>query len=361
MTSVLITTDAVGGVWSYSIALAVGLSAVNIGTTLAVLGPSPTASRLAQVEAIPGCRLVDTSLPLDWLARDRAALDQTAKALADLARQVGVVSAHLHAPCLAACDWPVSVVAVAHSCMATWWDAVRGGAMPADFTWRAQATREGLVRADRVIAPSAAFAADLARVYRLDRQIEVVLNGLPAVPPTDVPRGSIVLTAGRLWDEGKNIDTLDQAAGLMRAPVHAAGPLAAPDGSACRLRHATALGTLDAAALHDAMSRAAIFAAPSCYEPFGLAVLEAAQTGAPLVLADIPTFRELWDGAALFIPPRDPAAWAHTLEGLVQDQARRAALGEAARRLAGRYTQDRMVTATAALHAGLGAVGRRAA
>ena len=37
------------------------------------------------------------------------------------------------------------------------------------------------------------------------------------------------------------------------------------------------------------------------YEPFGLAVLEAAQAGCALVLSDIPTFRELWDGAALFV------------------------------------------------------------
>ena len=40
------------------------------------------------------------------------------------------------------------------------------------------------------------------------------------------------------------------------------------------------------------------------YEPFGLAVLEAAQAGMRLVLSDIPSFRELWDGAATFVASR---------------------------------------------------------
>ena len=51
------------------------------------------------------------------------------------------------------------------------------------------------------------------------------------------------------------------------------------------------------------MARTAVFVSPALYEPFGLAVLEAAQAGCALVLSDIPTFRELWDGVALFVAP----------------------------------------------------------
>ena len=51
-------------------------------------------------------------------------------------------------------------------------------------------------------------------------------------------------------------------------------------------------------------ARCPIFVSAARYEPFGLAVLEAAQAGCALVLSDIPTFRELWDGAALFVPRR---------------------------------------------------------
>ena len=55
----------------------------------------------------------------------------------------------------------------------------------------------------------------------------------------------------------------------------------------------------------DWFSRATVYAAPSLYEPFGLAPLQAALHGCALVLSDIGSFRELWDGCAEFVPPGD--------------------------------------------------------
>ena len=348
---VLITTDAVGGVWSYSLALAAGLAAAGQHCTLAVVGPAAQPHQTQAVAATPGCRLVETGLPLDWLAPDRATLDRTAEALAGLAARSGVTTAHLHAPCLATVRWPVPVVATAHSCMATWWDAVRGGLRPAHFAWHDAATLEGCERAAHLIAPSRAFADDLRRTYALTRPVAVIHNGLQAVPPGGTARQEFILAAGRLWDEGKNIAVLDQAAAHLDTPIRVAGPLASPDGAAFTGTRVVALGNLPAPSLAATMARAAIFATPSLYEPFGLCVLEAAQTGAPLVLSDIPTFRELWDGAALFVPPRDAKSWAATLRRLMADPDARTALGQAARGRAAAYTQAAMVDATAALHA----------
>src|SRR3546814_15067984 len=62
--------------------------------------------------------------------------------------------------------------------------------------------------------------------------------------------------------------------------------------------------------------RAGIFVSPSLYEPFGLAVLEAAMSGCALLLSDIPTFRELWDGAAVFTPAGDSDALADRLQAM---------------------------------------------
>ena len=62
------------------------------------------------------------------------------------------------------------------------------------------------------------------------------------------------------------------------------------------------------------LARQPIFVSTALYEPFGLAVLEAAQAGCALVLSDIPTFRELWDGAARFVPARDDGALACAIE-----------------------------------------------
>jgi glycosyltransferase involved in cell wall biosynthesis len=79
------------------------------------------------------------------------------------------------------------------------------------------------------------------------------------------------------------------------------------------------------------MRRAAIFAGPSRYEPFGLAVVEAAASGAALVLSDIPTFRELWDGAALFVGTDNVAGWSLAFATLAADADLRHGLGSEAR------------------------------
>ena len=71
-------------------------------------------------------------------------------------------------------------------------------------------------------------------------------------------------------------------------------------------------------------------------------MLEAAQAARPLVLSDIPTFRELWDHAAVFVPPGDAEALAIALQGLIDDPAQRRALGAAAEARARRYTVEAM-------------------
>jgi glycosyltransferase involved in cell wall biosynthesis len=97
------------------------------------------------------------------------------------------------------------------------------------------------------------------------------------------------------------------------------------------------------------------------YEPFGLAVLEAAQAGCALVVSDIPSFRELWEGAALFVAPDADAALAAAVDSLITDPALRDSLAEAARERARRYSADRMVEGTAAVYRDtLGQSARRA-
>jgi glycosyltransferase involved in cell wall biosynthesis len=85
------------------------------------------------------------------------------------------------------------------------------------------------------------------------------------------------------------------------------------------------------------MQNAAIFVSPARYEPFGLSVLEAATVGCALVLSDIPTFRELWDGAALFVDLNDDHALHDALATLCHDDSERARLQVAARERSQRY------------------------
>ena len=156
------------------------------------------------------------------------------------------------------------------------------------------------------------------------------------------PRARQVFTAGRLWDEGKNLAVLDAAAALLDAPCFAAGPLKGPNGAAIALAHARPLGILAPDHVGEWLARSPVFASLARYEPFGLAVLEAAQAGCALVLSDIPTFRELWDGAAVFVPANDPTAAAAALDALLAAPERTAELGAAARAASARYTVEAM-------------------
>jgi glycosyltransferase involved in cell wall biosynthesis len=356
---ILLTADAVGGVWQYATDLARALRGLGVEVVLAVLGPSPSA---AQRAAAGGCRLIDTGLALDWLAGSPAEVRAAGAALAELARRENVDLVQLNAPALAAAGgFSVPVVAVAHSCLATWWEAVVGGDLPDDFRWRAELHGHGLREADLVVTPTAAFAEATRRAYGLDRGPSVVHNGraplaLPKVAPHD-----FAFTAGRLWDKGKNVRTLDEAAARLAIPLYAAGPTTGPKGDGIVLEHASALGNLDEAELGRHLAARPVFVSAALYEPFGLAVLEAAAAGCPLVLSDIPSFRELWDGAALFVEPRDAAGFSDSIGRLGGDPLARADWGNKARARSARYTPEAMAAGMLAAYRAVLAGQARAA
>jgi glycosyltransferase involved in cell wall biosynthesis len=339
---VLMTTDAVGGVWTYALDLARGLAAADVAVTLAAFGPPADADQLAEAEAIDGLDLIETGMPLDWLARERAEILEGGAVVRGLARAMGADLIHLNSPALAALGgFPVPVVGACHSCVATWWSAVREGPLPDDFRWRTQALWQGMLACNALVAPTRAFAAATARAYEVPVPF-VVHNGRRAAAPAAQVREPMAFTSGRLWDAGKNIATLDAAAARLSAPLVAAGPLTGPNGERVSLAHAQALGRLSAAEVAAWLARAPVFASAALYEPFGLGVLEAAQAGCALVLSDIPTFRELWDGAAVFAPARDAEALAAAIGRLLADPAETVRLGAQARARAGRHSLDAM-------------------
>jgi len=345
----LMTADAVGGVWTYAMDLAEGLAAFGWETTLAVLGPRPGAQQRSQAAAIAGLRLVEQGWLLDWADGGLEAAAATADTLAALATEHGVDLVQLNSPVLAADGrFGVPVIGVAHSCPASWWQAAGQGPIPPAMAAHARALHAGYRGCDLVIAPSASFAAVTADLYGIAPPI-VVHNGR-AAPAIAAPRtGTAVLAAGRLWDRGKGMDILDRAAPISGGPVFVAGSRIGPEGDIASFRHIHRLGALPPGLMAHAMATAGIFVAPSRYEPFGLAVLEAAQHGCALVLSDIPSFRELWSGAALFVAPDDHRALAAAIAQLRLDAHLRQGMAEAARDQAGRYTRLAMARTMAGI------------
>jgi glycosyltransferase involved in cell wall biosynthesis len=171
----------------------------------------------------------------------------------------------------------------------------------------------------------------------------------------------VVFTSGRLWDEGKNLAVLDAAAAHAGVPLFAAGPVEGPRGERAVLSHAHALGRLSADDVAQWLSCAPVYATSALYEPFGLGVLEAAQAGCALVLADIPTFRELWADAAVFADPRRPGDFAAALAALLGDELERQRLSDAARARAAVFTLEAMTAGMLDIYRRLRAGPRREA
>jgi glycosyltransferase involved in cell wall biosynthesis len=359
---VFMTTDAVGGVWTYALELLRGLADAGIQVDLAVLGPPPSAAQGRAVVGVPGAHMLVTGLALDWTARTPAELDLATQRLQGLASSSGADLVHLNAPGLAGLDhWQQPLVAAAHSCVASWWEACGSGPLPSALAWRARRTAAGLRAADAVIAPSRSFARLLRRIYGPVRRLSVVHNARQTAPVSDDRERDIVLTAGRLWDPAKNVECIDRASALLATPIYAAGPTEGPNGERASAANLKLLGELDESALQSQYARTRLFVSMSRYEPFGLSILEAAQAGSALVLSDIATFRELWHGAACFVPAEDPVELARIVDWLIKHPAVRLDLARAALARARQYTVESLVAATLNIYGDAGVAHLRRA
>jgi glycosyltransferase involved in cell wall biosynthesis len=199
--------------------------------------------------------------------------------------------------------------------------------------------------------------ANLLRDYGQPAHATLIPNGIELAAFAPRPKLPFVLAAGRLWDEAKNVQALEQIASQLSWPVYLAGEALEPharaaDGgrpkTACR-----PLGALARPTLARSLARASIYALPARYEPFGLSVLEAAASGCALVLGAIPSLRENWLGAACFVDPEDPQALRQTLERLISDPREREHWSARARQRASELTSQHMAERYAQTYAEL--------
>jgi hypothetical protein len=61
------TTDAVGGVYTYALTLARGLTTRGVEVVLATMGPRPSPAQREAARAIPGLELVECDFRLEWM------------------------------------------------------------------------------------------------------------------------------------------------------------------------------------------------------------------------------------------------------------------------------------------------------
>lgn len=348
---ILMTCDTVGGVWRYAVDLALGLRRRGLHIVLATIGPAPTAQQRQEARSV--ATLIETDLLLDWMVDGAEMVASVPERLAELCAELSVDAVHLNLASQAAGFPPgLPVFVVSHSCSITWFAAVRGTKPPADWSWRKSINREGFERADHVIVPSRSHGDLVLASYGEIPGLAVIPNA-SAVTTWQSAKDRYIFASGRWWDDGKNGRVLDSAAPMIRWPVIMAGANAA-NGQRLEILNALFRGELPHEHAVALMRRAAIVVSPSLYEPFGLVALEAARSGAALVLADIPTYRELWEGCALFFDPHSAADLAHQVNLLTLDDHFRIHMAERAEKKARRYTVEAQALAYSRLYATVG-------
>ncbi|HEX6902562.1 MAG TPA: glycosyltransferase family 4 protein [Thermoanaerobaculia bacterium] len=341
---VLMTADTIGGVWTYALELARGLAERGVEVTLATMGDPLNELHREKANRIPRLRVFESTFKLEWMEDPWRDVEKAGEWLLRLADRVRPDLIHLNGYAHGALPWNAPKVMVGHSCVLSWWRAVKGEDVPESWDRYRQEVAAGLAAADLVIAPSEAMLGSLAEHYGSLPPTRVILNGRDASLFKPGSKEDIVFAAGRLWDEAKNLDTLEAAAPRVSWPVFVAGDNQHPDGGGeLRAHHTRHLGRLSQRALAAWLGRSAIYCLPARYEPFGLSALEAALAGCALVLGDIPSLREIWRNRAVFVPPNDPEALADALNRLIENPDRRNSLASGARARALQLTPERMV------------------
>lgn len=351
--SVLMTADTVGGVWTCAVELARALGPLGMDVHLASMGAPVRPHQRELVAVLPHVTLHQSRFALEWMPDPWREVDQAGEWLLALERELQPELVHLNQLAFGALPFRAPTLLVAHSCVLSWWRAVHRARAPAEWDGYRRRTAAGLRGADRVAAPTAAMLSALRAEHEVDVDGTVLPNGRDPALFRVAAKQPFVFSAGRFWDEAKNLAALQAVAPRLPWPVCVAGSCRHPGGRETWPTGVQSLGELSAPAVAAQMAGASIYALPARYEPFGLSALEAGLSGCALVLGDIPSLREVWGPAALYVPPDDTGALERTLLQLIARPDERGRLAHAARRRALQFQPAAMAAAWRAVAAGL--------
>jgi len=366
---ILVTTDTVGGVWTYTRELVTGLAMRGIRVTLVSFGGIPTSAQRAWLAGLSEVTYYPTGFRLEWMQGAAADLSDSASYLRAIIQERKPDLLHLSQFCYGALEVKQPKLVVAHSDVMSWSQAVRG-AQPGDpwAQWYRAMVERGLAGATLLVAPSRWMLECIESCYGTQSSSCVIYNGrTPALFNPFVSKHNYAASVGRLWDEGKQSQLLMQLANppipiflagatALESETHDSPPASrkgvkpgqrgvqpgeADAGSAAGVEFR---GELSEGEMRELLSRASIYIATSKYEPFGLAPLEAALSRCAIVANDIPGFREIWDDAAFYFRGGDLGSLEKALALLHGNpELRLRYANRAYDRARQHYTADRMV------------------
>lgn len=339
---VLMTADTMGGVWTFAVDLCAVLGRFGVQVTLVTMGRQPDVAQMQQIRSLANVTLIPTDYKLEWMDSCSNSLIESGEFLLRIESSLRPDIIHVNGYWHASLPFEAPILVTAHSCVSSWWKACRGTPLPSDWSGYKRWIAQAVSASDLVIAPTRAYLEEFCDHHGKPKRSCVIWNGRPGALFRPGTKRHIVLGAGRLWDDAKNMSLLCHAAEGLDIPIVLAGEFVAPDGRIFEPTGVAALGRLSPKDTAKWMSEASIFAAPARYEPFGLCILEAALSGCALVLGDIPSLRELWDGVATFVKPDDITGLRRAIKMLADAPHLANSDGAKARERALQYTAEAM-------------------
>lgn len=315
---VLMTTDTIGGVWTYTMDLIKGLEKYKVEVVLATLGAPLSVSQMAQVRKLKKVILDASNYKLEWMEDPWKDLERAHRWLLQLTFTFNPDIIHFNSYAFDAKFFNAPVVMVGHSCVLSWWREVKKEAAPPQWKRYAETVRKGLQSADAVVAPSHTMMKYLTDFYGDFNRSEVIFNAGDNSLFKPGKKEKIVFCMGRLWDEAKNIQLLAKAAKELDYPVFIAGELKQWHKTSPNIHY---LGKLDKKNVARWLSISSVFVLPAYYEPFGLSVLEAAYSGCALVLGKIESLQEIWKENAVYCDPSDSWELRNAIQMLMSDNS----------------------------------------
>ena len=338
----LMTTDSVGGVWTYAAELARGLQQFDVEILLVSSGGPLTDAQRTEIDALPHVRLIETRFKLEWMEHPWEDVASYGARLLDLAADFQPNVVHLNEFSYGALHWQVPTIVVGHSCVSSWFESVRGTLPGPEWSKYRSAVSAGLRGADVIVAPTRCMLNALQKHYGPLPGGRVIHNGFTPAHTVGGEKEPFIFSAGRAWDEAKKIAALGRVASRVAWSIKIAG-LPSPDGQSSSVPSGVVcLGRLSSDEMRQQYASAAIYCLPARYEPFGLTPVEAASAGCALVLGDIPSLREVWGDAACFVTAHDDDQLAHTLNRLIENASERQELAKRCRARAAEFSRQRM-------------------
>ena len=352
---VLVTTDTVSGVWTYTRELVSGLVSRGLRVTLVSLGEVPLPEQTSWMDSLHGLDYRPTAFRLEWMHEGEQDYQDSAAYLASVVHEIQPDVLHLNQYCYGNLPVDVPRVVVAHGDLITWWLAVHGHE-PKSARWLSryrETVVRGLLGATVLVAPSAAMLESIHLSYGQVAREQVIYNGRnPIFFNPYVSKEDSVLSVGRLLDAGRQVHLLtqhqhplsvcivgsEQPANAARVPIRADVKVAT-DRLCVSLK-----GPQTESQMRNLYSRAAVYAATARYEPFGMEPLEAALSRCAIIANDIPSYREIWGEDAVYFSTNDSASLATVIRELSADRDRcRAYANRAYQRARERYNHKRMI------------------